>query len=68
MVFTAKPQFRGRKLFFKIYFLPSQTTNIKFDSLSLIIFPPIMGDRVLKIVKSSKSMLKGKKKKAGILF
>lgn len=45
MLFTPKPRFRCRKLFSKIYFLLSQTTNIP-----AIIFPPTVGDlRVLRI-------------------
>lgn len=35
MLFTPKPQFRGRKLFFKNYFLPSRTINPKSNSLPL---------------------------------
>lgn len=35
MLFTPKPQFRGRKLFFKNYFLPSQTINPKSNSCPL---------------------------------
>lgn len=40
MLFTPKPQFRGRKLFFKIYFLPSQTIHMKSNALSLHPLPP----------------------------
>lgn len=70
MVFTPKPQFRGRKLVFKIYFLPSQThLNVKPNSLPLHHpSPTIGGSRVLRRAVSSKSILKERKTKLALSF
>ena len=69
MVFTPKPQFRGRKLFLKIYFLPSQTINVKPNSLPLH-HPSLTtgGSGMLRRAVSSKSILKERKTKLALSF